>query len=114
MSDEWVMAALKMKAGARFDAEAFTEFCLDAVKNGGDRKWIPDFIRIVDDFEWTETHKIRVKPLKRVFFHPEYATDVRRLPRGASCYEPFGEGEVEALREQFIKSGRESLLEVRD
>ncbi len=114
VSDEWVMAALKMKPGSRFDAEQFTAFCLDAVKNGGARKWIPDFIRIVDDFEWTETHKIRAKPLKRVFFHPEHAADVRRFPRGADCYEPFGKLEFETLHEQFVKSGRESFLKVRD
>lgn len=114
VSDEWVMAALKMKPGTRFDPEQFTQFCLDAVKKGGDRKWVPDFVRIVDDFEWTETHKIRAKPLKLQFFHPEHVSEVYRFPRGAGSYQPFGKSEFEALREPFVQSGREGFLEVRE
>src|SRR6185295_8030518 len=47
VSDELVMAALKLRPGARFDPKAFFEYCEAQVEHGGmDRKWIPDFVRV--------------------------------------------------------------------
>src|SRR5262249_62169262 len=54
VSDELVMAALKLRPGARFDAKGFFDFCERQVVGGGmDRKWFPDFVRIVPEFEST-------------------------------------------------------------
>lgn len=114
VSDEWVMAALLLREGARFDPQAFYAFCEQQVKHGGmDRKWIPDFVRIVSDFEFTQTQKILVRNLKRLHF------DRRRLPdepifwrrRGDDRYRPFGAEDFERLREEFARSERLSQLE---
>ena len=42
-----------------------------------DPKWFPDFVRIVDEFEYTQTQKVLVRNLKQVHF------DRRRLRRRA-------------------------------
>src|SRR5258706_216130 len=60
VSDEWVMVALKLARGREFDPDELYRHCRREVENGRDAKWIPDFVRVVDDFEWTETHKIKV------------------------------------------------------
>ena len=75
VSDELVMAALKLRPGVRFDPQAFFDFCEAQVTGGGmDRKWFPDFVRIVDEFEYTQTQKVLVRNLKQAHF------DRRRLP----------------------------------
>jgi fatty-acyl-CoA synthase len=81
ISDELVMVALKLRAGATFDPQDFFDFCERQVAHGGmDRKWFPDFVRLVDEFEYTQTEKILVRNLKRVHF------DLGRLGAGASVY----------------------------
>jgi fatty-acyl-CoA synthase len=114
VSDEWVMAALKLREGARFDPLGFFAFCEDLVARGGmDPKWFPDFVRVVDEFEYTETQKVLVRNLKRAHF------DLPRLPgervyfrtRGDSGFRPFGEAEYRALREEFAGSERLELLD---
>ena len=56
VSDELVMVALQLRPGAAFDPARFFAFCEEQVERGGmDRKWFPDFVRIVDDFEFTQT-----------------------------------------------------------
>jgi fatty-acyl-CoA synthase len=114
VSDELVMVALKLREGAEFDGRAFFDFCEDRVAHGGmDRKWFPDFVRIVDEFEYTSTQKVLVRNLKRVHF------DRRRLPdapifwrrRGDDRFRPFGRDDFDALREEFARSERERLLD---
>jgi fatty-acyl-CoA synthase len=114
VSDELVMAALKLRPGASFDPQAFFEFCEDLVVNGGmDRKWFPDFVRIVEEFEYTQTEKILVRNLKGVHF------DLRRLAgapiywrtRGDARYRPFEASDWEALRRDFGKAERLELLD---
>jgi fatty-acyl-CoA synthase len=114
VSDEWVMAALLLREGARFDPAAFYQFCERQVVHGGmDRKWIPDFVRVVSDFEFTQTQKILVRSLKRTHF------DRRRLPqdeifwrrRGDDRFQAFTRSDYEALREEFARSERLDLLD---
>jgi fatty-acyl-CoA synthase len=114
VSDELVMAALKLRPGARFDPQGFFDFCEGQVLHGGmDRKWFPDFVRLVDDFEYTQTQKILVRNLKKVHF------DRRRLAgetiyfrrRGDSGYRPFSERDFEALRAEFEAAERADLLD---
>jgi fatty-acyl-CoA synthase len=114
VSDELVMAALKLRPGARFDPREFHAFCEGQVSHGGmDRKWIPDFVRVVDEFEYTETQKILVRNLKRAHF------DRRRLPdasiwwrrRGDDCFRSFSAADYEDLRAEFEAAERIDLLD---
>jgi acyl-CoA synthetase (AMP-forming)/AMP-acid ligase II len=111
VSDELVMVALKVRSGARFDPQQFFAFCDQQVTGGGmDRKWFPDFVRIVDEFEYTQTEKILVRNLKAVHF------DRNRLPdaelyfrvRGDTTYRPFTASDYAELRREF--EGREKLV----
>ncbi len=114
VSDELVMAALKLRPGAAFDPAEFFAFCERLIAEGGmDRKWMPDFVRIVDDFEFTQTQKILVRNLKKDHF------DRRRLPaeaiywrrRGAHRFEPFAASDFEQLRQAFVRAERIGQLE---
>jgi fatty-acyl-CoA synthase len=114
VSDELVMAALKLKPGRDFDPQGFFDFCERLVTAGGmDRKWFPDFIRLVDDFEFTGTQKILVRNLKRVHFCR------RRLPdapiywrrRGDTAFCPFTTADYQALRREFDAAERLELLD---
>jgi fatty-acyl-CoA synthase len=114
VSDELVMAALKLRPGARFDPQAFFDFCEHEVVHGGmDRKWLPDFVRVVDEFEYTQTQKILVRNLKKLHF------DRRRLPdaeiywreRGDRSFRPFSLEDYEALRARFEVAERVQLLD---
>ena len=113
VSDELVMAALKLREGAQFDPKAFFDFCERQISAGGmDRKWFPDFVRVVPDFEYTGTQKVLVRELKRVHFDPRRVSDPLWFrERGDSAFKPFGASDYERLREQFRKSERLNLLE---
>ncbi len=113
VSDELVMVALKLRPGARFDAAAFFAFCEEQVRQGGmDRKWFPDFIRVVDEFEYTQTQKILVRHLKKDHFHrgrlPDEPLYWRR--RGDETFRPFSKDDFAAVRREFEKAERDSLL----
>jgi fatty-acyl-CoA synthase len=114
VSDELVMAALQLRPGARFDPDAFFGFCERLVESGGmDRKWFPDFVRIVDAFEFTPTQKILVRHLRRDHF------DRRRLPdaplywreRGDRSFRVLRAQDYERLRESFAAAERLVLLD---
>ena len=114
VSDELVMAALKLRAGARFDPAGFFGFCERQVSEGGmDRKWFPDFVRIVEEFEYTQTQKVLVRNLKKLHFCR------RRLPdaeiwwrqRGDETFRPFRAEDYEALRREFEAAERVELLD---
>jgi fatty-acyl-CoA synthase len=114
VSDEWVMAALKLREGARFDPAAFFAFCEDLVARGGmDPKWFPDFVRVVDEFEYTETQKVLVRNLKRVHFDlPRlHGARVYFRARGDTRFRPFDDPGYRTLREAFARSERLELLD---
>jgi acyl-CoA synthetase (AMP-forming)/AMP-acid ligase II len=113
VSDELVMVALKLRPGVRFDPDEFFRFCEEQVGRAGmDRKWFPDFVRLVDEFEYTQTEKILVRNLKAVHF------DRRRLPdapiywreRGDVTFKPFTAEDYAALRETFREREKLALL----
>jgi fatty-acyl-CoA synthase len=113
VSDELVMVALELRPGASFDAAGFFAFCERLVERGGmDRKWFPDFVRVVDSFEFTQTQKILVRNLKKDHFHRRRLADApiywRR--RGSRAFEPFGADDFAALQKQFVAAERDSLL----
>jgi fatty-acyl-CoA synthase len=114
VSDELVMAALKLRPGARFDPRDFFDYCERQVSAGGmDRKWFPDYVRLVDDFEFTQTQKILVRHLKKDHFHrgrlPEAPIYWRR--RGDTAFRPFSEEDFAAVRREFEQAERLELLE---
>src|SRR6185295_5596555 len=92
ISDELVMAALKLRDGAQFDPQTFFDWC-DAQVNGGsmDRKWVPDFVRVVDDFEYTQTQKVLVRNVKKVHFDLNRCADavIYWRQRGDTSFRPL-------------------------
>lgn len=113
VSDELVMVAMKLRDGASFDPSGFFEFCERQVSEGGmDRKWIPDFVRVVDDFEYTGTQKILVRNLKAVHFQmAKVDGPIFWRERGDKAFKPLTESDYTRLREQFAKAERLPLLE---
>jgi len=114
VSDELVMAALKLRDGAVFDPQAFHDWCEAQVRGASmDRKWFPDFVRVVDDFEYTQTQKVLVRNPKKLHF------DRRRLPdaaiywrqRGDTTFRPFTRDDYEALRHEFAAREKLELLD---
>jgi fatty-acyl-CoA synthase len=114
VSDELVMAALKLRPGARFDPRGFFAFCEGQVAEGGmDRKWLPDFVRVVDDFEYTQTQKILVRNLKAAHYDRHRLSDAPIFwrERGDATFKPFTRDDYERLRREFEAAERLPLLE---
>jgi fatty-acyl-CoA synthase len=113
VSDELVMAALKLREGTDFDPKSFFEFCEKQIREGGmDRKWFPDFVRIVSDFEYTGTQKVLVRNLKKVHFDPRRVRDPLYFrERGDTTYRPFTLADFERLRAAFRAAEREQMLD---
>jgi fatty-acyl-CoA synthase len=114
VSDELVMAALKLRDGVTFDPKRFFDYCEQQITGGSmDRKWFPDFVRLIDEFEYTNTAKILVRNLKKVHFCR------RRLPdatlfwrtRGSTAYQPFTAEDYDGLRATFAKAERLEMLD---
>src|SRR5262249_40033810 len=114
VSDELVMVALKLRPGAAFEGRGFFEFCDRLVADGGmDRKWCPDFVRVVPEFEYTKTEKILVRNLNHVHF------DRTRLPdeqiywrqRGDAAFSAFTAADYQNLRAAFAEAEKLDLLD---
>jgi fatty-acyl-CoA synthase len=114
ISDELVMAALKLRAGVSFDPKGFFDWCEAQVSGASmDRKWVPDFVRLIDDFEYTQTQKVLVRNLKTAHF------DRRRLPtepiywrqRGDATFHPFTSADYDDLRKEFAAREKLDLLD---
>ena len=114
VSDEYMMTALKLREGAEFDPKAFFDWIETQVEGGSmDRKWFPDFVRVVSDFEYTQTQKVLVRNLKRVHF------DLGRTGpdpiffrrRGDKSFRPLGRAEYEQLRAKFEAAEKLDLLD---
>jgi fatty-acyl-CoA synthase len=114
VSDEWVMVAVKLNEGQEFDPAAFHDY-VERQCTGGDmdRKWKPDFVRVVDDFEHTRTQKILVRPLKHEYFNLEWVPQegLYFFRRGFDSYRKFTDKDYEDLKAEFRENGREQLLE---
>ncbi len=114
VSDELVMAALKMREGADFDPQGFFDWCEAQVSDASmDRKWFPDFVRVVDEFEYTETQKVLVRNLKKCHFDRRRLADepIFWRSRGESSFKVFSEDDFRALRADFEKAERAALLD---
>jgi fatty-acyl-CoA synthase len=114
VSDELVMAAIKLREGAEFKPKEFFLWCEAQVDGGSmDRKWFPDFVRIVQDFEYTETQKVLVRHLKATHFNRELlpAEPIYWRRRGDVEFRPFSKEDYAKLREQFAAAERVHLLD---
>ena len=113
VSDENVMVAIKLYPNIPFNPQAAFDWFTDQEKQGGmDPKWMPDYIRIVEEFPVTRTHKLLIRPLKRDHFnlkkHPEMIIYYRQ--RGDTTYHPFTpEAYLDTMR-NFEKNGRLHIL----
>lgn len=113
ISDEKVMVALQLKSGVSFEPkEAFHWFKKQQEEGGMDPKWMPDYIRIVDRFNVTETQKILIKPLKKEGFNLTEKPDMKIYfrQRGDDCYNHFCPDCYKTLRGSFEENGRGHLL----
>jgi fatty-acyl-CoA synthase len=114
VSDELVMVALKLRPGVVFDPKGFFDYCEDQVQHGGmDRKWFPDFVRIVEEFEFTKTQKILVRNLKRVHFDLDRVRNdaIYWRQRGDAAFRAFLRADYALLRKEFEKAERLQLLD---
>jgi fatty-acyl-CoA synthase len=114
VSDELVCVALQLHEGARFDPQAtFDRFMEQQRDEGMDPKWMPDFVRVVEELPMSTTQKVLVRELKRQHFdlsrHPDMVLFFRE--RGDATYRPFGVQDYETLRARFADNGRVHLLD---
>ena len=102
-----VMAALELTDGNRFDPSDFAEFL--AVQADLGSKWVPRFLRIIEQFPVTGSNKVRKEPLRRqrwattdpMFWRP----DAR-----SSSWSPMRDADQSAYDARFIARGREAAL----
>lgn len=114
VSDELVMAAIKLRAGATFDPKGFLEWCETQVNGASmDRKWVPDFVRLVRDFEYTQTQKVLVRHLKQVHFDLNRVTSepIYWRRRGDAAFRRFTVADYERLRAEFAAREKVHLLD---
>jgi fatty-acyl-CoA synthase len=103
------MAALALRAGARFDPVAFAAF-LDAQADLSP-KWAPTYVRIVPDLRRSETNKVLNRDLQREGFLGVGGPDALWWrPRGAAHFRPFGADDLAALRARFARAGNLARL----
>lgn len=113
VSDEKVMVTVQLRRGECFDPDEIYAWLMRQQKEGGmDPKWMPDFIRVIECFPVTDTHKIMVRPYKREHYNIERNPDMRIYcrGRGESGYHLLTREEYQAMKAAFIRNGRESLL----
>ncbi|HUT55821.1 MAG TPA: AMP-binding protein [bacterium] len=114
VSDEWVMAAVKLCEGKNFDPAEFHRYLREQGSKGDmDKKWMPEFVRVVPEFEYTRTQKILVRPLKHEYYNLEWVPEgtLYYYRRGFDTYRPFTTADMESLLAEFKTAGREQLLE---
>jgi fatty-acyl-CoA synthase len=114
VSDELVMAALKLRPGVRFDPKGFFDWCEAQVTGASmDRKWFPDFVRVVDDFEYTETQKVLVRNLKQVHFDLNRVggAEIYWRQRGDTVFRRLSSRDYEGLRKEFAAREKLDLLD---
>ena len=109
VSDEHVMAALLMRPGTSFDPQEFFDWTERQVTSASmDRKWFPDYVTVVSEFEYTQTQKVLVRNLKKLHFDLNRVSDpVWFRRRGDTNFRELTADEYRKLRTEF--EGRERL-----
>lgn len=112
VADEKVMVTIQLNGP--FDPKQIHDELIQEQKQGGmDPKWMPDYIRVLDEFPVTQTHKIVIRPLKQQHFQIERYPDMKVYfrQRGDTTYHPLTQETFSAIKEEFRKNGRLNLLE---
>ena len=113
VSDEHVMVTVELAENAVFDPKLAFDWFMDQQKTGGmDPKWMPDYIRIIDEIPLTSTQKILVRPFKKDHFNIIKNPDMRiyfRL-RGDTAYRPLTVEAFAEVQARFAETGRQGLL----
>jgi fatty-acyl-CoA synthase len=101
-----VMAALQLRPGSSFDADAFATFLGQQPDLG--TKWAPRFVRIADELPVTPTAKV----LKRVLRRERWETSdaVWWQPAKGDRYRCLTQDDVDELARTFAARGRSSVL----
>ncbi len=107
-----VMAALVVRDGASLDPSALAAW-IDGLDDIGP-KWRPRYLRMARELPTTGTNKV----VKRALVHQKYRHDrvggdelwVR--PRGDATFRPFTELDERALRDAFVRAGRERFWDL--
>ena len=74
----------------------------------------PGFVRVIDEFEYTQTEKILVRNLKKVHFDLNRLGDARGVfwrRRGDKTYKPLVREDYEQLRQEFAAREKLELLD---
>ncbi|MEU6792358.1 AMP-binding protein [Nonomuraea wenchangensis] len=98
-----VMAALVLAGG--FDPEAFTAFL--AARSDLGAKSLPRYVRVADRLPQTPSHKV----VKRVLAREGWRTGDPVWWRTPSGLRPLTGADVKAIEEEFVRHGRQHLLE---
>jgi fatty-acyl-CoA synthase len=101
-----VMAALQLRPGAAFDADAFGAFLADQPDLG--TKWTPRFVRITKELPVTPTAKVLKRVLRRERW--EAPDPVWWQPAKGDAYRPLTPRDIETLTQEFEARGRASVL----
>jgi fatty-acyl-CoA synthase len=101
-----VMAALHLRDGVEFDADAFADFC--AAQPDLSPKWRPRFVRVTRGLPSTATQKVLKRVLRQE--HWECADPVWWREGRADRFRPLTRRDVESLRARFAERGRAHLL----
>jgi fatty-acyl-CoA synthase len=101
-----VMAAVRLREGATFDAAAFARY-IDALPEVGP-KWRPRYVRVVGEFPTTGTNKIVKRTLVRQKYRRDLCGDdlLYVRDRGADDYRAFTADDEAALRAALEHAGR--------
>ena len=101
-----VMAAIQFANGVDFDPVACATFLTAQPELGP--KWVPTYVRIVDEFPMTQTNKI----LKRDLVRQQWPLDgqVWWRPTKAVEFVPFTAHDRDRLHERFRAAGRANVL----
>lgn len=108
VADEKVMVAIQLN-GRPFDPKQIYNDMIRQQKDGGmDPKWMPDFIRVMDDFPVTRTHKILIRPLKQQHYNIEKYPDMKIYfrQRGDDTYRLMTPEDFALIKAEFSKTGR--------
>lgn len=115
VADEHVMIAVQLSPGAELASqELFDHFLRQQQEGGMDPKWMPDYVRVVEQFEMTKTGKIMVRPLKQRLFRLDTPGEIiyfRR--RGDTSYHRLTDDACAAICSEFAANGREALIDAR-
>lgn len=104
-----VMAAIQLEPDARFDPNAFAEFCRTQPDMG--TKWAPSFVRILDTMPVTATRKISKPELRRASWVGTTGDDPGDLylRTEAGGYHPMTDGDRAELLAEYELHGRSPL-----